>query len=319
MKNVQQQMEHLKLVTGLCLLLALVTVGCSSGNTSQAPESTQPMTEQFDWQGHRGARGLMPENTVQAFIEALKYPVTTLELDVAISKDSQVVVSHEPWMSHHICAHPDASPVTENQEDSLLIFQMTYDQIQQYDCGTRGNERFPEQEPVPAVKPTLWAVVEAVRRYCEENDRSLPRYNIEIKSRPEWDGVRTPAPATFARLVLAEVKALGIGARSCIQSFDERSLRAVHEQQPGMTLALLIDNPNGVVQNIEALGFTPEIYSPYYRMVAANVVDTVHDQGMLIIPWTVNEVEEMKTLIEMGVDGIITDYPNKIAEASAGF
>jgi glycerophosphoryl diester phosphodiesterase len=294
------------------VLLLLVIFGCSSNSSSQPPESNQAMAEQFDWQGHRGARGLLPENTVPAFLEALKYPVTTLELDVVISKDSQVVVSHEPWMSHHICSNPDGSAVAESQEDSLLLFQMTYEQIQQYDCGSRGNEGFPGQEPMPAVKPTLRAVVEAVRVYCEENNRELPNYNVEIKSRPEWDGVKTPAPETFVRLVLSEIEALGIQERTCIQSFDKRSLRAVREQQPGITTALLIDNANGVEHNVEDLGYVPKIYSPHYRMVAANVVDTVHERGMRIIPWTVNEVEEMSTLIEMGVDGIITDYPDRI-------
>lgn len=298
----------------LLLVLFPLLFSCGEKALKSNEKSNNRMTEQFDWQGHRGARGLMPENTIPAFLKALEYPVTTLELDVAISQDSQVVVSHEPWMSHHICRTIEGEPVTEEQEDSLILYQMPYQIIQRYDCGGRGNEGFPEQEAVSVAKPTLRAVVEAVRAYCKSNQREMPDFNIEIKSSPEWDGVKTPEPSTFARLVLQEVQELDIADQTCIQSFDVRSLQAVHRQAPDITTALLVANPGGVESNLEGLGYVPEIYSPYYKLVSANVVDTVHEKGMRIIPWTVNEVEEMETLIEMGVDGIITDYPNRIGE-----
>lgn len=272
------------------------------------------MNASFDWQGHRGARGLLPENTVPAFLKALEYPVTTLELDLAVSRDSQLVVSHEPWMSHHICSHPDGQPVTEAEEERLAIFQMPYAQVRQFDCGRRGNAAFPEQQAEPAVKPTLAEVVEAVRAYCIREGRSQPAYNIEIKSQPEWDGDKAPAPEAFSRLVLAEVKRLDIAGRTCIQSFDPRVLQVVHRFDPQITTALLVANPRGVAANLEALGYRPPVYSPYYKLLAANVVDTIHELGMRVIPWTVNDPAEMRTLIDMGVDGIITDYPNRIAE-----
>jgi len=304
--------------SGVILLFGLLSLlyGCGAEQSNGDQQSLEDMTERFDWQGHRGARGLRPENTIPAFLKALEFPVTTLELDVVISRDSQVVVSHEPWMSHHICQTLEGKPVTREQEDSLLLFKLPYQVIQRYDCGGRGNEAFPEQEAVSVAKPTLEAVVEAVQAYCRSNDRELPDFNIEIKSKPEWDGVKTPEPAAFARLVLGEVRELGIADRSCIQSFDVRSLQAVHRQAPEITTALLVANPGGIDSNLEELGYVPEIYSPYYKLVSANVVDTVHDRGMRIIPWTVNEVEEMEALIEMGVDGIITDYPNRVEEVS---
>ncbi len=292
------------------LLLGLVACG-----DRQSAVQSDTMNVIFDWQGHRGARGILPENTVPAFLKALEYPVTTLELDLAVSRDSQLVVSHEPWMSHHICRHPDGRPVTEAEEDSLLLFQLSYEEVRQFDCGSRGNARFPEQEAMATGKPTLREVVEAVRAYCEREGREPPAYNIEIKSRPEWDGERTPTPEVFAQLVLQEIERLGIAGHTCIQSFDVRALQAVHRLDPQITTALLIENPRGVQTNLEALGYTPAIYSPYYKLLAANVVDTIHDLGMRVIPWTVNDPAEMRTLIEMGVDGIITDYPNRIAAA----
>jgi len=286
--------------------------------TSCNPPSTQnDMTKEkattFDWQGHRGARGLLPENTIPAFLKALEYPeVTTLELDLAVSQDKKLVVSHEPWMSHHICSHPDGRPVTESQEDSLLIYQMPYEVVKQYDCGSRGNERFPEQQKIAVYKPTLNAVVQAVETYCRENNRPQVQYNIEIKSEPEYDGIKSPAPRAFASLVLTTLNSLGVKERSCIQSFDVRPLQALHQLDATVTTALLIDNPKGVAANLKELGYTPEIYSPYFKAITANTVEEVHDRGLQIIPWTVNDTTDMKAMIALGVDGIITDYPNRI-------
>lgn len=276
------------------------------------PQQMQEMKANFDWQGHRGCRGILPENTIPAFLEALKYPVRTLELDVAISADTQVIVSHEPWMSAAICSFPDEGPVEETMEDSLLLYNLTYEEIKSFDCGRRGNARFPEQQPMPAYKPSLADVVQAVEAYCRDEGRTLPWYNIEIKSDPEWDGVRTPAPDVFARLVVEQIAALGIKDRAYIQSFDLRPLRAVRQIDSTLITALLVANAKGVDGNIEELGYTPEIYSPNYSLVTKGVVDRVHELGMTIVPWTVNDTLVMQEMIGLGVDGIITDYPNYI-------
>jgi len=272
----------------------------------------------IDWQGHRGARGLLPENTIPAFLKALEYPVTTLELDVVISKDGKVVVSHEPWMSAGICQYPNGGAITEEQEQKLRIMDMAYAKIQEYDCGSRGNENFPEQTPMVVAKPLLDTLFAAVRVWCAENGRPLPDYNIEIKSKPAWDGVLTPEPNEFAKRLLTVVEQAGVRERTCIQSFDPRALRAVHELSPQMKTAWLVSDTDGLEANLEELGFLPTIYSPYYKLVTANVVAEAHEKGLRIIPWTVNDTDEMRALIKMGVDGIITDYPNRIEEVAAG-
>lgn len=295
------------------LLMLLGLSACSAPSTQQ--DMTAEQAANFDWQGHRGARGLMPENTIPAFLKALEFPqVKTLELDLAVSQDSILVVSHEPWMSHHICSHPDGRPVTEAEEDELLLFQMPYERIKAFDCGSRGNERFPEQQPIKVSKPKLSEVVKTVEAYCTQHNRPRVHYNMEIKHDPAYDGRKAPGPLTFARLVLEAIAELGIKDRTCVQSFDVRPLQHLHRLDPSVTTALLIDNPNGITVNLEALGYQPEIYSPYYRMVTANVVDSVHELGMKIIPWTVNDTTAMKALIGLGVDGIITDYPDKILQ-----
>jgi glycerophosphoryl diester phosphodiesterase len=266
----------------------------------------------FDWQGHRGSRGLMPENTTPAFLKALEYPeVTTLELDLAVSKDSQLIVSHEPWFNPSICLRPGGDSIGKNEAESLLIYRMTAAEIRDYDCGSIGNPRFPQQQKTKAYKPTLREVVEAVRAQRPDKAASI-RWNVEIKSEPEWDEKRHPAVADFARLTVDEIRRLDIAARCTVQSFDKRALQAVHRAAPDIALALLVENTRGFDANIAELGFQPAIYSPYYLLVSKRLVRDCHDKNIKLIPWTVNDVPNMRKLIRLGVDGIITDYPDKI-------
>lgn len=264
----------------------------------------------FDWQGHRGCRGVMPENSLPAFLKALEYPeVTTLELDLAVSKDQQLIVSHEPWFNPAICRLPNGDSIPRREADKYLIYHMTAAEIRGFDCGSWGNSRFPEQQKMNVYKPTLREVVEAVRA-----KRPDIRWNIEIKSQPEWDGLRHPAVGEFARLVVAELKALGIEKNATVQSFDARALQAMHQQAPEIQLAFLIENLKSFDFNLEKLGFIPAIYSPYYQLVSKKLVRKCHAQNIKLIPWTVNDVASMRGLVRLGVDGIITDYPNRIAE-----
>ena len=277
-------------------------------NTTMSPK---PLPE-FDWQGHRGARGLIPENTVPSFLKALELNMRTLEMDAAIAKDGKVIISHEPWFSHEISTTPDGEAIVDEAEKNHLIAQMTTEELQQYDVGLRGNQRFPEQKKMAIHKPTLEEVVDAVNKYCAENNQTLPFYNIEIKSRPEWDGKLAPKPEQFASILLKEIKRLGIYDKACIQSFDTRSLLAVNKLDKKITTAYLIENINPFSENMEKLDFVPSIYSPYFQLVTDTLVQQVHAKGMDLIPWTINEVGDMKRLKALGIDGIITDYPNLV-------
>jgi len=275
-----------------------------------------PVPADFDWQGHRGARGLLPENTIPAFLHALEYPdVRTLELDLAVSKDRQLIVSHEPWFNPDICRQAGGAPIAKGEAEKFLIYQMTAAEIRAFDCGSWGNPRFPQQKPVAAHKPTLRETVEAVR---EAFPQKQVRWNIEIKSRPEWDSLRTPPVQEFARLVVDELRALGLEQDANVQSFDPRVLRVMRTLNPGLRVALLVENLNKLDSNLTRLGFTPEIYSPYYLLVDKKLVSRCHEHGMKLIPWTVNEVPAMRRLVRLGVDGIITDYPDRIRSVSAG-
>lgn len=266
-----------------------------------------------DLQGHRGARGLVPENTIPVFRKALDIGVTTLELDVVVTSDSQVVVSHEPWFSSSICTTPGGEPILEDEERTFNIYEMTYDSVRGFDCGSRGNPNFPEQEAMTAEKPRLDSVLAFAERYADEIRHPQPRYNIEIKSRPEYDDTFTPPPARFARLVYRVITGRDLKDRTTIQSFDPRALVAMRAIDDDVELVLLVDNDLGFDANLERLGFTPEVYSPHHRLVDEGLVRSVHEKDMKLIPWTINDPDEMRRLLDIGVDGIITDYPDRAA------
>lgn len=292
----------------------LLLASCFSSKKSTMTETNQPYPTDFDWQGHRGCRGLMPENTIPAFLKALSYPVTTLELDLAISKKGDLIISHEPWMSHHICTKPDGNPVTKEEEMDLKIMEMTYAKVKQFDCGIRGNERFPEQQKSSVHKPSFKDMVNAVETFCLNTNRKKPNYNIEIKSHPDGYDVFMPQPAIFVDFVLQELRDLKIRKRACIQSFDPNVMNALIRKDDYVTNAFLVENKKGIEANLKKLTFKPDIYSVDYQLLTKESVDSLHAMDIKVIPWTVNDKEDMKRLIEWGVDGIITDYPNYIEE-----
>ena len=236
----------------------------------------------FDIQGHRGARGLLPENSTAGFLLAVDLGVTTLEIDVVAAGDSTVVVSHEPWMSETICSDPAGRAITDGRSHN--IFRLSYEAVARYDCGSRGHPDFPRQEKQPAVKPRLLDVIDAVENYAAEREIEPLQYNIEIKSRPEWDSVFTPAPPAFAQLVHDAVAATGIMDRVTVQSFDIRSLQAAHRTRARWKLALLVALETDLASILDRLGFTPEVYSPNFRLVDESTVRDAHARGMRLIP-----------------------------------
>lgn len=268
----------------------------------------------FDWQGHRGCRGLLPENSIPAFLHALDFSkITTLELDVVVSADGKIVVSHEAWMNHEIATQPNGEAVTKEQEKSFNLYKMPYEEISRFDCGKRGHVRFPQQKAMPVAKPTLEMMVTAIKDFCKKQNRSLPRFNIELKTEGlAGDNLYHPVPAEFAKIALKEIKQLDVYTQTCIQSFDVRILNEIRKIDKSITIALLVENQKGLTWNLKQLDFKPDIYSCYFQLLTKRTVNKCHKKGIKVIPWTVNTTQDMKSLIEMGVDGIITDYPNLI-------
>ncbi len=288
-----------------CLVL-ICSISCMSDTAFHIPEN-------FDWQGHRGARGIMPENTIPAFIKALDEKMNTLEMDAAISKDGKVIISHEPWFDEHISTDPEGNAITDPKAHKIM--DMSYEEIKQYDVGRRPHPRFPDQKKMAAYKPSLEELVKFVEAYVKAKNMPMPRFNIEIKSKTDWDDTFTPPPMEFAKILLAEIKKWEIDAT--IQSFDVRSLKAVRQLDGNASLVYLVENTNSFEENMKLLGFTPDVYSPYFPQVDADLVAKCKKEGMLLIPWTVNKKIDMIHLLQLGVDGIITDYPNRVNELKA--
>jgi len=273
----------------------------------------------FDLQGHRGARGLKPENSIPSFLTALEWGVTTIELDVVITKDKQVVVSHEPWISAAICTMNNGDSVKRADElTKWNIYKLTYAEVKGFDCGSKFNPLFPEQEKIQVSKPLLRDVIVAVEDHIKSFTQYEVDYNIEIKSLPMGDNKFHPLPEEFSDLVYNLINQYLPLERVVIQSFDFRVLQYWNKKYPKVRLAALVENQLPASENIKALGFIPSIYSPDFKLLSKEIVAELKRKKIRVIPWTVNNAEDMLRMKSWGVDGIITDYPNRAAQAGMG-
>ncbi|NJN25672.1 MAG: glycerophosphodiester phosphodiesterase [Cyclobacteriaceae bacterium] len=268
------------------------------------------VAQTFDLQGHRGCRGLMPENSIPGFLKAMELGVNTLEMDVVISADGKVVVSHDPYISADFCLNEIGRQITKNEEKKLLIYQMLYDDVKQFDCGSKGHKAFPEQARMTVYKPLLSEVITTCEAFGQSRNLAPVHYNIELKSSPAGDMTLHPEPAYFVELVYNVIKCAVPAERICIQSFDMRILQTWKLKYPDYTLSYLVENSKSASKNLEELGFTPTIYSPHYKLLNQKCIEELHAKSIKVIPWTVNKVEDMRQLKTWGVDGLITDFPD---------
>jgi glycerophosphoryl diester phosphodiesterase len=245
--------------------------------------------------GHRGARAVLPENTMPAFEHAISVGADVLELDLAVTKDNVVVVSHDPHVNTTICK--DAPP-------KAVIRQMTLSELKRFDCGARKNPAFPKQKVVPGTSiPTLDEVLSLA-------PRGKFGFNVETKLSPKFPEL-APSPEEFARLVFELVKKHDLISRVTLQSFDFRTLRAMKKLAPTMRLAALYEGaPKSFVAIAREAGAT--VISPQYKLVTKAEVDAAHQARLTVIPWTPNTREEWRRLIDCGVDEIITDDPAEL-------
>lgn len=261
----------------------------------------------IDVQGHRGCRGLYPENSIPAFNHAISLGVNTLELDIAITKDNKVVVSHEPFMSRVICIKPDGTQILKTEDKQFNLYEMTHDEIKTFDCGTKIHPRFVKQKKRFVYKPLLKEVFDLVK-----NKKRSVKFNIEIKSKPSYYGNFTPFPAEYVALVLNTIEDAKMLNHVNLQSFDITILEEIKKQSPKMEIALLVDENEDINIKLSKLSFKPQIISPYYKLIDKNMVESLQIKKFTIIPWTVNTKKDLMQMIDYKVDGIITDYPNKL-------
>lgn len=292
-------------------LTCLFTIAILNSSCSDSSNKGQHSDTFFDKQGHRGARGNRPENSISAMYFALDAGVTTLEMDVVISADGKVVLSHDPFFSHLITTTPEGLEIKEEEEKSYNLYRMTYEEIKKFDIGLKPHPLFQEQLKLLAYKPLLSEVIDSAEAYARNRKRPLPFYNIETKTSIQGDNVFHPEPEKFVNFLMDQITLKKIESRTIIQSFDFRTLKLVKKKHPHMRVAALIEDydKRPASELIASLGFVPEIYSPHHSLVTAELVNYCHVKGMKLIPWTVNDPALMKQLKALGVDGIISDYP----------
>ncbi|MEZ4912418.1 MAG: glycerophosphodiester phosphodiesterase family protein [Saprospiraceae bacterium] len=293
-----------------CLLLLTYISGC---RTHQVEITKIP-----DVQGHRGCRGLMPENTIPAFIEAVKLGVTTLELDVVMNKFGDVIISHEPYYNSYFSTDPLGHPIKKSDEKKHNLYQMTFDEIASYDVGMRTNPKYPLQSKIACYKPKLDDVVDTVRKYCMAQKLPLVMFNIELKYDRNEIGTFFPKDSILIDSVFSILKNQNLLDNAIIQSFDTEILNICYYKEPNLSYALLIDNSEDLQKNLSLLHFKPSVYSPRYTKVNKKLVTECRVLDLKIIPWTVNDEDDIVEMLGFGVDGIISDYPDKVIEIAEG-
>jgi glycerophosphoryl diester phosphodiesterase len=286
------------------LLFATLLISCSANNKHKNAMIG------FDAQAHRGGRGLMPENTIASEKNAINFGCT-LEMDLQMSKDKKIVVSHDSYFSSDFCLTPEGDTMTKKDGYSRLIYDMPYDSVAKYDVGLKPHPGFPRQKKMHAVKPLLSELIDSVETYAKEKHH-VNHYNIEIKSNPKSDGKNYSTLEEYIDSAMKIIIDKGIEPRTMIQSFDIRALKLVHEKYPMVKTSYLVGkaDKSNAEEYTEKLGFKPDIFSPEYSIVTEDLVKAFHQQNILVIPWTPNTAEEIQRLKDMGADGAITDYPD---------
>ncbi len=291
-----------------------------------------PAADAFDLQGHRGARGLAPENTLPAFATALTLGVTTLELDTAITKDGVMVIGHDPVLNPDIVRGPDGAWIGKK---GPAIHELAWSELRKYDIGrlnpvSNYAKRYPDQTPVDGTRYSRLADLFALARKARN---AYVRFNIETKTSPIAPH-ETASPEAFTRKLIAEIRAARMDSRATIQSFDWRTLAIAQREAPEIPTVYLsaqqkffdnIDAARGespwtagiayrdhqsVAKMVKAAG--GKVWSPFFGDLDEAKLDEAHQLGLAVVVWTVNEPEQIAKMIDMGVDGIISDRPDRV-------
>lgn len=332
----------------ILLILPFFLLACNTASQTEESETVAvdvtsfnfvgsgSLPPNFDAEGHRGARGLLPENTLPAFEAALDLGVTTLELDLHFTQDGAVVVWHDPIIEDSKCRLPEEpsdpeAPNPLNPLRRIFISQQPLSVVQSYICDLNPDEdRFPEQTAVSTqlagndyrivALEELFAFVEQyanseLKTEAQRNNAATVQFNIETKRDPDSpenidDGFTGGEAGPFELAILEVVNGRSLTDRVIIQSFDHRSLRTIREIDNEIRLAALTTSGEAKVDVYAAYKFN--IWSPNQRDVTAELITKAHEEGLLVIPWTVNEVDDMQRLIDLGVDGIISDFPDRL-------
>lgn len=278
------------------------------------------MNSYVDVQAHRGGAGLMPENTLQSMKNAIDLGVNTLELDLQISSDGQVVVSHDAYFHPRYATRPDGSIIGKD-DPREYIYTMPYSEVKKYDVGNRESEVWPGKVCMPAYKPLACELLDFTEEYAAKTGHSPMRYNIEIKSKTgKGEGKNWPEYHEFVDRCVELLLSKNLGDRLVVQCFDVRALNYMHEKYPQLKLSYLVDAKcTDLEAAMSLLDFTPEWISPHYSLVDAKFCQKAWGMGMKIVPWTVDEPEDIQRMIDLKVDAIISNYPDRLLKATRGW
>ncbi|MBU3658563.1 MAG: glycerophosphodiester phosphodiesterase [Flavobacteriales bacterium] len=250
--------------------------------------------------GHRGCRGIYPENTIIAFQEALKLGVDGIELDVVVNAQKQLVISHEPYFKKEYCLTPNKKPIKDEKEHN--IYKMNQDEISWFDCGSIGNPKFPEQKKMPAYKPLL-------SDFFKEVDLGDKILLFEIKSEKEEYGISQPYPKEFVDLILAETKDFKMQENLIFMCFDAAILEELHKRGVTNKMVYLTYKPKSAKKLLKEITFQPYALGMFHATASKAAINYAHSKNIKVFTWTVNDAKTGKKLIERGVDGLITDFP----------
>jgi glycerophosphoryl diester phosphodiesterase len=294
-------------------LIIFVLAGCSTARKA----TKQGSAVSFYKVGHRGTRGLMPENTIPAFEKGIEVGANTIEFDIHITKDHKVVIYHDASFTPSYTTMPDGSDISPAERNKYTFYQMNYADIRKFIIGEKAYPAFPEQQRLKTYAPLLSEMIDSVEAFTRKNHYTSVIYLLEIKSGPVTDGFEQPAPEEYMKIMMGVLKPFlkQLKGRLIIQSFDVRPLKIIHRDYPDIPIGFLTgDGKASFEDNMKALGFVPAFYNPSFYLVTPELLNKCHADGMKVLPWTVEKVTDMQRLKNMGVDGIITDYPDRIKD-----
>ena len=312
-------MKILDKTVGAILSIFYILVACLAFVSCDGNIEVANKNKPFDLQGHRGARGNRPENTLPAFKYGIEQKMTSLELDTVVTKDDQLIIFHDTRLNGKLCLDTAGQPAKQ-----ISISDLTVKELKTFDCGSLKNEKFPDQVPVPGTRLiTLRELFEYVSQLDQKQEiHQKLLFNIELKF------PKNPSPKDFkksAALIVQSIEAAGLVDRVTVQSFAIDVLPVVKKLNPGIKTSALfqptktqgIQLYGGLSANSDeilerTIAVKADIISPYYLYIKSDFVAAAHTAKIEVLPWTVNDEDTMVKMMNLGVDGIISDYPARL-------
>ena len=266
------------------------------------------MGQKMQIYGHRGCRGLLPENTIAGFEKSLELGSDGIEWDVVINKENKLIISHEPYIDTSYCQYNNGEKINNKSEIDLNIYSMAQQEIEQFDCGSIFQPKFPNQALVKSVKPTVKFALEIIEKYN-------PTILFEIKSSEKFYEKFQPNPKEYAQIIKKETENYTYLKQIIFMSFDKNIINELYRIMPEMRYVYLIEKPKFLLSSyINEINFKPYAVGMYHRLINSRTIKYYHKEDIRVFAWTVNQKEKGMYFKKIKLDGLITDYPNLFIE-----